>query len=508
MPAKVLVIGLDAAEATLLERWAAEGDLPAFARLTEKGAVARLGNSLETLPGAIWPELTTGISGGRTAQYYHPRQLHTGETALRRIEPEEAAAFPHYWTHASNAGRRVAVVDQPQTVMRDDLNGSMMTEWGLHDRNFGIASDPPALLEEIRTRWGDHPIASCDMHGYTREGYEQLLAGLVTGAGRKAEILLELYGREDWDLFACCFGETHCVGHQFWHFFDPLQPGHDPNAPAELQEAIKTVYLEVGKGVEALLDAAGPETAVLVVASHGMGTSVGGYQLLPEFLVRIGFGSGSGTTAQVRSHTPTSIKGVVRALTPGPVRRRVQARAGSLPLPLDSPDTKAIAVPNNRCGGIRFNLKGREPHGMVEPGAEKDALVEELRRELSELEEPESGERVVKRVVTAEEAFGPDHHSDIPDVMVVFRTDLGQINSAQSPRAGLLKLGQYGPNMPRTGDHTVESRLWAVGPGIAPGARLPEANVLDLAPTVLELLDVPRPDGLDGQPIAGVVARA
>jgi predicted AlkP superfamily phosphohydrolase/phosphomutase len=190
------------------------------------------------------------------------------------------------------------------------------------------------------------------------------------------------------------------------------------------------------------------------------------------------------------------------------VRRRVQARAGSLPLPLDSPDTKAIAVPNNRCGGIRFNLKGREPHGMVEPGAEKDALVEELRRELSELEEPESGERVVKRVVTAEEAFGPDHHSDIPDVMVVFRTDLGQINSAQSPRAGLLKLGQYGSNTPRTGDHTVESRLWAVGPGIAPGARLPEANVLDLAPTVLELLDVPRPDGLDGQPIAGVVARA
>ena len=88
MSAKVLVIGLDAAEATLLERWAAEGELPAFARLAEQGAVVRLGNSLETLPGAIWPELTTGISGGRTAQYYHPRQIRSGETALRKLEPE------------------------------------------------------------------------------------------------------------------------------------------------------------------------------------------------------------------------------------------------------------------------------------------------------------------------------------------------------------------------------------------------------------------------------------
>jgi predicted AlkP superfamily phosphohydrolase/phosphomutase len=503
--AKVLVIGLDAAEATLLEQWAAEGELPAFARLTEYGSVVRLGNSLETLPGAIWPELTTGISGGRTAQYYHPRQLHTGETAPRRLTPQEVAGFPYYWTLASAAGRRVAVLDQPQTVIHPGLNGVMMTEWGLHDRNFEIASDPPELLEEIRERWGDHPIASCDMHGHEQEGYERLLEGLLTGAERKAEILVDLLGREEWDLFVCGFGETHCVGHQFWHFFDPDQPGHDPSAPEELREAVKTVYLQVGKGVEALLDTAGPETTLLVFASHGMGTAVGGYQLLPEFLVRIGFGSGGGTAAQVRSRTPTPIRSVVRAVVPGSLRRRIQARAGSLPLPLESPDTKAIAIPNNRCGGIRFNLKGREPYGAVEPD-EVDALVEELRRELHALEDPESGERIVKRVVTAGEAFGPDHHPDVPDVMVVFRTDLGQINAAQSPHAGVLRLHQYSPDTPRSGDHTVESRLWAMGPGIRAGTRLEGGNVLDLAPTVLALLGVPAPDRLDGKPLAGVVA--
>jgi predicted AlkP superfamily phosphohydrolase/phosphomutase len=504
MSAKVLVIGLDAAEATLLERWAASGELPAFARLAEQGAVARLGNSLETLPGAIWPEITTGVSGGRTAQYYHPRQIHSGETALRKLEPEDIARFPHYWSYVSDAGLRVAVVDQPQTIIAKGLNGFMVTEWGLHDRNFAIASDPPEVMGEIRERWGDHPVVKCDSHGYTEQGFLDLLDGLVEGAKLKTEMLLEFFGREEWDLFVCGFGETHCVGHQFWHYFDPDQPGHDPDASEELKQAVKTVYLEVGRGVEALLDAAGPETTVLVFASHGMGTAVGGYQLLPEFLVRTGFGSGSGTTAQVRSRTPTKVKGIVRALVPGPLRRRIQTRAGSLPLPLDSPDTKAIAIPNNRCGGIRLNLKGREPYGQIEPD-EVDALVEELRRELHALEDPESGEPIVERVVTAEEAFGPDHHPDIPDVIVVFRTDLGQINAAQSPSAGLLKLHQYGPDTPRSGDHTVESRLWVVGPGIAPGARLEGGNVLDLAPTVLALLGVSEPEGLDGKPLAGVV---
>lgn len=62
MSAQVLVIGLDAAEATLVERWAAEGILPTFARLIREGAVSSLHNSLETLPGAIWPELMTGRS--------------------------------------------------------------------------------------------------------------------------------------------------------------------------------------------------------------------------------------------------------------------------------------------------------------------------------------------------------------------------------------------------------------------------------------------------------------
>jgi predicted AlkP superfamily phosphohydrolase/phosphomutase len=191
----------------------------------------------------------------------------------------------------------------------------------------------------------------------------------------------------------------------------------------------------------------------------------------------------------------------------GPFRARLQARAGSLDHPLESPATRAVALPNNRCGAIRLNLRGREPFGAVEPGAEADACLEELRRELSALEHPETGERIVVRVETAEEAFGPERHPDVPDLVVLFRDDLGPLEACRSERVGVVTRPNYNPRIPRSGDHTAHSRLWAIGPGLEPGT-IDGANVLDVAPTLLELLGVPLPDGLDGRPLLPARVRA
>ena len=130
MPSRILVIGLDAAEATLIETWASEGALPTFARLKADGLVYCLDNPLETLPGAIWSELVSGRSCGQVPLYFHPRQLHTGEAAYRPIEAGEVDADDYYWIQASRAGRRVAVVDMPQTVGRPRSTASRSSNGG------------------------------------------------------------------------------------------------------------------------------------------------------------------------------------------------------------------------------------------------------------------------------------------------------------------------------------------------------------------------------------------
>jgi predicted AlkP superfamily phosphohydrolase/phosphomutase len=509
MPARVIVIGVDAAEGTLLERWASEGKLPTFARLERYGCVRSLANCLETLPGAIWPEITTGISCGRMPRYYHRRQLHTGEARLRPILSDEVNPGNYYWTVASRAGCRVAVIDQVQTVSAPRLNGIQLFEWGLHDRNFRVASDPPELLEEVRKRYGDHPVIACDLHGETLSGYKRLFTNLLTGVEKKTAMLRNLLARESWDLFTCTYGESHCVGHQFWHFLDSQDRKHDPKAPADLNNAILSIYQRIDQGIGALIDEAGSQALVLVIASHGMGPYLGGPQLLPEVLVRLGMGSDNGTARspwlrrfQIRvSHSPRSVQPLLARLARRSLVTRIQAKAGCLLDPLESPRTRAVALRNNRCGAIRVNLKGREPFGQVQPGDQAETLLSELRSELMALKDPKTAKYIITKVITAAEAFGAEHHPDVPDLMIVFRSDLGPLESCYSERVGLIEQPIYHPNIPRTGDHTAESRLWIMGPDISAGTSLPTANVLDIAPTILRMLDVPLPDDLDGRPL-------
>ncbi|MEM7224048.1 MAG: alkaline phosphatase family protein [Pseudomonadota bacterium] len=510
MPAKILVLGLDAAEATLIERWAAEGTLTTFAALAKRAAVFRLDTPLETLPEGIWHELHTGLSAGKIGRYYVTNQIHNGEAKPRPVTAAEIDPEEFFWTQAGRAGHRIAALDMVHTVPAENLNGLQLFEWGLHDRHFSTMSEPPELLAEITQRHGAHPIGSCDDHGATPEGYQSLLDGLTRSVEAKRDIYCDLLGRESWDLFAATFAESHCVGHQFWHFLDPGHPRHDPAAPAEFADAVKQIYARLDQALGAVIEAAGEETVVLVVASHGMGLYVGGYQLLPEVLLRLGLGPagaqaerGHKTKARALYHALRGrygfITGGKRPFSKSSLGRRVRAYFGTPISALDSPDTKATAALNNRVGAIRLNLKGREPNGQVAPGNEAGDLIGELRQELMSLEHPELGEPIVDRVLTAQEAFGADRHPDVPDLMVVFRTDLGQLEACRSDRVGLIRRPLFSPHKPRTGDHTTESRLWIAGPGVP--AQSGRARAVDLSPTVLRLLGVTPPEGIDGRAI-------
>src|SRR5262245_66361892 len=103
MPARVLVVGIDAGDADLIDRWVDAGALPEFATATASAARVRLANPLDTLPGGIWPELMTGRPSGELGLFYHPLQLHTGEARPRRVAEEEVEPRA-FWTGASGAG--------------------------------------------------------------------------------------------------------------------------------------------------------------------------------------------------------------------------------------------------------------------------------------------------------------------------------------------------------------------------------------------------------------------
>lgn len=506
-PAKVLVIAFEGMEATLVERLARTGALPTFAALPERGSSFRLDSCLDTIPDAIWLELTTGRSAGAIGCHWHPRQVHAGEARQRAFDFGETD-LKDFWHHASGVGRRVAVLDVPQAAPSPGLNGVHLREWGTHERWGQARTDPPELAAEILARHGPHPLAhdrgsptSCDDHDCSNDDFARLRDALLVGAEQRARLFRDLLDREDWDLFTCVFTEAHCGGHQMWHLHDERSPWHDRAAPVEARTALERVYSELDTGLASLLEGAGRDTNVLVLLSHGMDLNRGGWQLLPELLVRLGYGSGHGAASTVRGRLPDPVKRVLRGVIRGRARTRLQTAAGSLPEPLESPRTRALAVMNGHCGAIRLNVRGRDPYGPVERGAEYDELCAEVTLELEKLESPLTGAPAVAEIVRTDALYGQGVHPNLPDLVVRWSREQPVIETLRSPRAGTVSRPLRVPPVPRSGEHSDESRVWALGPAFEPGREVDGARTVDLAPTVLALLGVAPPDHLDGRPL-------
>ncbi len=505
------MVGIDALEVELVDRFVAEGRMPTFARLADTAATVRPVTPLETLPGAIWPELNTGQAGWRTGLFFHPRQIHTGEAGLRPLDEDAVDAESQYWVRAARAGQRVLAVDLPQIVLARDLPTAVQVrEWGVHDRQWGTESEPPSTLEEITERWGEPPLDTCDTHhGELTAGYRSLRDSLIEQAREKGEWVSELVARDAWDLVAVAFSEAHCSGHQHFHFFDPESPWHPDDAPPDLVDAIAGVYGALDGAVGSVLEAAGPDATVIVVASHGMSTYIGGYQLLPNVLERLWPPRLAQRALSAPSRLPAPVRAVAQKVVPARWREGRRRRSGEWEGPLALASTKAIAVPNNRVGGIRLNIAGREPNGCLHAGAEVDDTIAAIREALQELRQPSTGEPIVAAVERTDELFPHERHPDLPDLIVRFRQDLGPLEACESPRLGRVEAPVRHPDLPRSGDHTPNARWWIRGPGLAAGPLPVDVEAVDLAPTVLHLLGLEPAVVTDGRAhdLPGTMAR-
>ena len=504
-------------ETSLIDRRIAANQLPAFAALGREAARFELDNPMDDLPGAIWPEINTGRAAGALALYFHPAQLHTGEAVPRIVAADEIDASLDWWNIAGSAGRRVLVLDAPQAVPMQGTNGIHIADWGTHDRAWDPVSEPPDALEAAHRIVGPHSPRGCDatVGRGGHKGYETLLASLVDGLERRTRLAEHLMAHDDWDVAHVAISEAHCAGHHFWGFTDAATTMGAPRpgpADARLSNALDTVYRAIDGSLARIRDAAGPRARVMVIASHGMGPYIAGYQLLPEVLVRLGLRPAPQPAAASLSRLPEPLRASLRRVVPATLRNQRLARAGTFPqVDLVSSRTRATTVANNRCGAIRLNLRGREPNGCVEPGAEAESLVRELRSELLALTQPGTDERIVTRVTTSLDRAPEESHPDLPDVTVAFRRDLGPLEACESPRLGRVEVPYFDRRMRRdgwprsarrSGDHTDRSRLWLLAPGVRPGPQPGVvAAVRDVAPTALAVLGVDIPTGMTGRSV-------
>lgn len=492
MPAKVVFIGLDSADPALLQTWAQEGKLPNIGKLRQASAWGAPLSPPGLGSGAMWPSLCTGVTPAVHGRYFF-QQVWRGSYDSHKFEGADLH-FEPFWETFSRRGLKVAVIDVPKAPLARRLNGIQLVDWMVHSPAYDEpCSTPSDLIDEVHAVYGRDPIGDCDGSHRSIENFRHLKDGLLRKVDAKTRLSADYLERENWDVFVTVYGETHCVAHQFWHAHDPAMPDYDPGLAAAIGDPVLEVYREIDAGVGRIVAAAGQGATVMLFAGPGMGPNFSGNYLVDEILHRL-------------EHGPVRVAaGGLELLRRGwrklPLKLRKKFRhagsgAGDALIAQLRSRRKCFTVPHNDlAAAIRVNVVGREPNGLVRPGAEYDAFCADLTRELMAIRNDETGRPIVREVMRTRDIYEGPFVEDLPDLLVHWSRE-APIRSVSSPRIGTVK----GPRPHRSGDHHAECVFYAVGPGIRTGGINHPFSVMDFPPTVAELLGV-RLEGINGTPI-------
>jgi len=507
----VVLLGFDAADPDLVERWAREGKLPAMADLMARGTWARTSGEELLFEHGVWSSLLSGVSVARHGFHFFWQPV-PGSYGLELKRGQDLGVAP-FWAELAGRDRSVLVLDPPDTVPVPGLRGMQVSEWATHSHYppLELSAEPASAIAAVRGAFGPREQIGEKIGASVAED-RSIVERLVARAARKGACVRQLLAKDEYDLIVAVFAEAHTGGHQAWEYRRDAK-GDGPRPDHDMGDALFRLYRAVDDEIGRIVAALPSTASVFVTTSVGMLAQYPIEELMESFCRQLGY---QATPQPAASDTPQrrSFTSVLRGLVPERARNfvsrflpfHVQARLLSekFASSTDWSRTTAYAPPGYYTGCVRVNLRGREPMGIVGPGAEYDALLARLEEDFHALRDAETGEPVVARTVRTREAFGGDDvHPALPDLIVFWREHDRPLTRLTHPRA---TLSQTPHAFHRGSHHITEGLLVAAGGTVRPGGRTSDVSPLALAPTLLALLDVPAPATMTAPPLSDWLA--
>lgn len=268
-------------------------------------------------------------------------------------------------------------------------------------------------------------------------------------------------------LFFCLFDTPDRIQHMFWRFREPDHPANQGDGRPELKNVIEDHYRACDAIVGRALEHADDETLFVVLSDHGFGS----------------FQRGLHVNTWLHDNGFLTLREGVR---PG-------EEAGDLLRNVDWSRTRAYAL---GLGSLYLNLKDREEKGSVEP-CDAASVSAAIAQGLSGLGDPEKNRLAVRSVTTREQMYAGAFAAESPDLVVNFAPGY---RVSWSTALGGVPAGLFEDNVKKWGgDHIID-------PSLVPGVLFmnrpfqgERANLLDLAPTILAALGLPKGPAMEGE---------
>ena len=364
------------------------------------------------------------------------------------------------WDILSRKGKKVTLIGVPQTYPPKPVNGHMITCFLTPDTNSNYTY-PESLRDEIRSWVGEYLL---DVDNFRTEEKDKLLDQIYEMTKKQFEVARHLLTEKEWDFFMMVVMGIDRIHHGFWKFHDPKHAKYEPGSKYE--NAIRDYYIYVDQKVGELLSRIDPETTVLVVSDHGAKAMVGGV-CVNEWLMQKGY---------------LHLK---------------EKPAGVIPFGKAKVDWKRTTAwgEGGYYSRIFLNVKGREPEGMIDP-SDYERVREELRRGLEAITD-DQGINIGTKVYKPEEVYSEARRIP-PDLIVYF----GNLSWRSVGSIGLGSILTFENDTgPDDANHDTHGIFMMAGPEVRKAGRQEGMRILDVAPTVLNLMGIEVPGDMEGKVI-------
>jgi predicted AlkP superfamily phosphohydrolase/phosphomutase len=498
---KLLIIGLDGATFDLILPWVKGGHLPNLGRLIGDGVHGQLASTLPPVTSPAWPTFMTGCNPGKHGVFDFIQPSGSDFSLVNATKIKQ----PTIWQRLSAAGFRVGVLNVPVTYPPQPLNGFMIS--GILSPKGGQVCYPDDLINRYRADLGDYRIApSIQFKPGIEEAYIEDIRGLIHSHGQWA---LRLMKDEPWDVMMVHFIALDIMMHALWRFMDHSHPRYQPSP---YEHAIRDGYKLVDEYIGRMLNLLPGDTTVMVMSDHGFGPlrkivnlnvylhEKGFLKLRNDIVTRLKL------AAFRRGITPAGVYRLVERIGLQNLATRVSKETRNQVvgrfLSFENVDwSRTVAYSMGHVGQIHLNMAGREPNGIVEE-ADYERRRQDVIEALNELKD-EDGRQLVSQVIVREETYHGPYAGNGPDLHLII-DDYNMIAFPLFATDGKVLTDQIRGD---SGCHRREGIFIAHGPQVHKAREINGADILDLAPTIMHLLDQAVPRIMDGRVLQEIFTR-
>jgi predicted AlkP superfamily phosphohydrolase/phosphomutase len=447
---RILLVGWDGAEPSLVSKLLTDGRLPNLASLIQGGYYNALRSTIRPESSAAWTSLATGVNPGVHGVFGFA-QLMPNSYQTELVDTSKVRV-PFFWELLGSMGKRVAIMNMPMAYPPRPVNGWLVC--GLMTPGVDSVFTYPSELGEQLLGKKYIIDAEAIKPDESRAQYAHRMNAQVM---QRTELALITMGDMQWDFGAVIFTELDRIQHYYWA--DMIQ--EHPLRPQEpLPDTIPNHYVVLDNALGKLMKMVGPEVEIILVSDHGfcpcsrqisMNTWMGQQGWLK-------YASQAASISSIITDTLSRLRSNCFA------RHLKQNLFGNRPIidPLRKQafhqliDWSGTYAWYTEVGGIRVNLQGREPCGIVSPGTQYEDLISDISRRALELCDPFTGAKVFEAVYKREELYIGEQINMAPDLVLEPYREVKNVysNYVLSP-VGVNSLNAiFSDSLPYSGTHS------------------------------------------------------